>query len=158
MTVVGRRIPSEPTLQAEFHLEFPYTRSVGPVIQRFLQSLGDRKIMGIRTETSGVMVPPTEYDPQTSAELGPDDMVEVGPGGEIVSWTWVANPKPGQPLAEPFAFALVKPDGADIPMLAAVAAPGPDALATGQRVTARWADETVGDIVDLVCFDPEEAS
>jgi hypothetical protein len=31
-------------------------------------------------------------------------------------------------------------------------------MSTGMRVTARWADERVGDIADLVCFDPEGAA
>ena len=47
-------------------LEYPYTRSVGPVVGRFLGGLRDRKIEGIRAKDGRVLVPPVEYDPVTS--------------------------------------------------------------------------------------------
>jgi hypothetical protein len=30
-------------------------------------------------------------------------------------------------------------------------------MATGMRVRARWAEETVGHIRDIACFEPEDA-
>jgi uncharacterized OB-fold protein len=99
-----------------------------------------------------VVVPPTEYDPVTHAAT--TDLVGVGPGGTVTTWTWVSEPVADQPFDRPFAFALVLLDGADVPMLHAVDAPGPDAMRTGMRVTARWDDEPQGHIRDL-WFVPE---
>jgi uncharacterized OB-fold protein len=62
---------------------------------------------------------------------------------------------PGQPLDRPFAWVLVKLDGADTGMLHALDVPSPDAVRTGMRVQARWAAEPVGHIRDIVCFEPE---
>ena len=74
--------------------------------------------------------------------------------GSVVTWSWVAEPLPDQPLDRPFAFALVLLDGADTPMLHAVDAGSPEAMSTGMRVRARWADEPTGSVRDLACFEP----
>jgi uncharacterized OB-fold protein len=140
-------------LQGLHVLEYPYRRSLGPVLGRFFNDLMDRKLTGIRDKQGRVLVPPQEYDPMTSEAL--DEFVEVGPGGEIVSWTWVANPRPKQPLDQPFAYALIKLDGADTSLLHAVAAGSEDKLAMGTRVVPRWVDEPSGGINDLACFDLE---
>lgn len=140
-------------LSAPHVLEFPYTRSTGPIVGRFLGGLKQRRILGIRDGADRVIVPPQEYDPQTSAELGVDRLVEVGQEGTVTAWSWNPVPRDGQPLDGPFAWALIRLDGADTPMLHAVAA-RPAQMATGMQVRARWADERHGLITDLACFDP----
>jgi uncharacterized protein len=141
---------------ADHVLEYPggYTRSVGPVIGRFLTSLRDGRIEGVRISDGRVLVPPTEYDPVTSEPTG-DDWVEVGPGGIVQSWTWVSNPRPDKhPLDTPFAFALVRPDGADTAILHAVDAGSADVMRVGLRVGPRWRDERVGSVRDIECWVP----
>ena len=126
-------------------LEFPggYTRSTGPVIGRFLTGLRSGHLLGVRTPDGRVLVPPTEYDPRTAAALGgaDEDWVEVGPAGTVTSWTWVDAPRADHPLDRPFAWALIKPDGADTAMLHAVDSGSKAAMATGMRVHATWRDE-----------------
>ena len=63
--------------RAEHVLEYPYVRSVGPVVGAFLTGLRDGKVVGIRGAGGRVIVPPTEYDPETGEETS--GMVEVGP-------------------------------------------------------------------------------
>jgi uncharacterized OB-fold protein len=70
----------------------------------------------------------------------------------VVSWTWQPSPLEGQPLDRPFAWALIKLDGADTPLLHAVDAPSADAISTGTRVHAHWVDEPVGAITDIAYF------
>jgi uncharacterized protein len=146
-------------LIAEHVLEYPggYTRSVGPVIGRFLTSLREGRIEGVRVGDGRVVVPPTEYDPVTSNPVGENDAdwVEVGPGGVVSSWTWVQHPRPGKhPLTRPFAFALIRPDGADTAMLHVVDAGTPDVMAVGLRVAPRWRDARVGNITDIEAWVP----
>ena len=135
-------------------LEYPFKRSLGPVLSRFFTSLRDRRFEGIRTRDGRVLVPPQEYDPETGETL--DEWVPVGPGGEVVSWSWVGRPRTKQPLDHPFAYALIKLDGADAPLLHAVDAGSEEKLSKGTRVVPRWADEPKGGINDVVCFDLEE--
>ncbi len=142
-------------LRAPLVIEYPFSRTVGPAVSAFLTGLREQVVIGIRAEDGRVLVPPTEYDPVTAGEI--DELVEVGPGGEVLTWSWVAEPRPEHPLDHPFAFALVKLDGADTGFLHAVDA-AESTMATGMRVTVRWADEREGHITDLQCFVPEEAS
>ena len=97
-------------------------------------------------------VPPFEYDPVTGDP--PAEFVEVGYAGTVTTWSWVRRPVDGQPLDYPFAWALIRLDGADTAMLHAVDAGSADAMRTGMRVRARWADSTVGHIPDIACFEP----
>ena len=69
-----------------------------------------------------------------------------------MSWTWQPEPLEGQPLDRPFAWALIKLDGADTPLLHAVDADSSDAISTGARVHAHWVDEPVGAITDIAYF------
>jgi uncharacterized OB-fold protein len=141
-------------LRGQHVLEYPYKRSLGPVLSRFFTSLAGRRFEGIRGRDGRVLVPPQEYDPNTAEALS--EWVPVGPGGEIVSWSWVTKPRAKQPLQHPFAYALIKLDGADVPLLHAVDARDESQLAVGARVRPRWADEPKGGIRDVVCFELEK--
>ena len=124
-------------LSAPLEIGFDYTRSLGPVLGRFVTGLAQRRILGARGADGRVHVPPPEYDPVTGEPL------------------WCAQPKPlaGQPLQRPFSWALITLDGADTPLLHAVDA---ERVTTGMRVRARWADSPGNGIRDIVCFVPPE--
>ena len=136
-------------------IEFPYTRTLGPVVGPFLTGLRDGQVLGVRTHDGRVLVPPLEWDPATGEAIDAD-FVEVGPGGTVDTWAWVTAPTRKHPLDHPFAFALIRLDGADTALLHAVDAGSIDRMRTGMRVVARWKDERVGHITDL-SFVPEEA-
>jgi uncharacterized OB-fold protein len=140
-------------LSALHVLEYPYKRSVGKVIGRFLTGLRDKRFEGIRASDGRVLVPPVEYDPLTAQELS--EFVEVGPGGVVISWTWLAEPRSNNPLQKPFAWALIKLDGADTALLHAVDAGDASRMTTGMRVGPRWREERTGHILDIECFEPE---
>jgi hypothetical protein len=142
----------EEPLHAPLEIGFDYTRSLGPVLGEFMTALAARRILGSRGADGRVHAPPFEYDPVTFAP--PAGLVEVGPEGTVATWTWVAEPLEGQPLAHPFAWALIRLDGADTAMLHAVDAGSPAAMATGMRVRARWAASPAGHISDIACFEP----
>ena len=143
-------------LSAPHVLEYPYRRSVGPVLSRFFSALRERKILGVRTRAGRVLVPPSEADPETGAAVT-DDFPEVGPGGVVTTWSWVSRPREKQPLAHPFAWALIRLDGADTALLHAVDAGDIGSMRTGMRVRPRWRAETAGEIGDIACFEPERA-
>ena len=144
--------PSD-VLTALHVLEYPYKRSVGPVIGRFLSGLREQRFEGIRASDGRVLVPPVEYDPQTAQELS--EFVPVGPGGVVTTWTWLAEPRSNNPLQKPFAWALIKLDGADTALLHAVDAGDEATMKTGMRVRPRWKAERAGHILDIECFEPE---
>jgi uncharacterized OB-fold protein len=139
-------------LRAPLVIEYPFTRTTGPVIGAFMTGLREGLLLGIRGTRGQVIVPPVEYDPDTGDEL--TELVEVGPGGVVDTWCWVRQPMPKHPLQHPFAWALVRPDGADVGFLQAVDAGSIDAMSTGMRVRPRWAGEREGSITDLACWEP----
>jgi uncharacterized OB-fold protein len=141
-------------LRAPLVVEFPFTRSLGPVQSAFLSGLRDRTVLGVRTGDGKVLVPPVEYDPVTAEEIR--DLVEVGATGTVTTWAWNPEPRRGQPLDTPFAWVLVQLDGADTALLHALDAPGPDAVHSGMRVRVRWAEEREGAITDIACFESYE--
>lgn len=143
----------ERPLSAPLKLSFDYTRSVGPLLSQFFTALRERRIVGVRGSDGRVHVPPAEYDPVTYAAL--TEVVPVSAVGTVLSWTWQPSPLEGQPLDRPFAWALIKLDGADTPLLHAVDAPE-GTLKTGDRVHAHWVDEPVGAITDIAWFVPGE--
>jgi uncharacterized OB-fold protein len=139
-------------LTAAHTLEFPYRRSVGPILGAFFGGLKEQKLLGIRAGDR-VLVPPVEYDPESGESLS--ELVPVGPGGVVTTWAWVETPRAKHPLDKPFAWALVKLDGATSGMLHAVDAGSAAKMKTGMRVKPRWNPSPEGNIHDIVCFEPE---
>ena len=138
------------SLHAQMHVEFPYTRSLGPVLSRFMTGLASGQVIGGVLSDGRVAVPPPEYDPTTFAPV--TEFRGVGSTGDVITWSWVSEPLAGQPLDSPFAWALIRLDGADTPLLHAVAVDSADAMSTGMRVRVQWAAERVGAITDIACF------
>jgi hypothetical protein len=140
-------------LSATHVVEFAYTRSLGPTLAAFFDGLRERKIVGSRTATGKVIVPPTPHDPETGEDVV--ELVDLPDTGVVTTWAWVYKPRPKHPLQQPFAWALVKIDGADTALFHAVDAGDPSKMSSGMRVKARWADEPSGSILDLAFFEPE---
>ena len=145
---------SNERLSAPLVLEYPFTRTTGPVIGAFLTGLREKIVLGIKRKDGSVLVPPTEYDPETSEAL--TDMVEVAQTGEVVTWTWVQEPRDQSPWDKPHALAMIKLDQADTPLLHAVLVDSPESLNTGTRVRIKWREETEGHIKDIEGFLPIE--
>jgi uncharacterized protein len=141
-------------LSAPIELSFDYTRSLGSTLGTFMTGLAERRVLGARCSDGRVYVPPVEYDPVTHTQV--TDFVEVSDEGVVVTWAWAAEPMEGQPLDRPFAWALVRLDGADTSMLHAVDVRSPRAMSTGMRVRARWREERAGHIRDIAFFEPAD--
>ncbi|MCB1038479.1 MAG: OB-fold domain-containing protein [Acidimicrobiales bacterium] len=134
-------------LRAPLIIEYPFSRTTGPVIGAFLTGLREQVLVGSKALDGRVIVPPAEFDPVTGDDL--TELVEVGPEGTITTWAWVTEPHAKHPLSEPFAWALITLDGADTPMLGAVQAADMGAVATGAKVIPVWAEEREGRIEDI---------
>jgi uncharacterized OB-fold protein len=139
-------------LSAPMVVEYPFSRTVGPVQSAFLTGLREGLVLGVRTGDGRVLCPPVEYDPVTSEELG--ELVELGDTGTVTTWSWEPSPRPKQPLDRPFAWALVRMDGADTGLLHTLDAGSPDRVRTGMQVRIRWRDQREGAITDIACFVP----
>ncbi len=127
-----------------FVLEYTYKRSLGPVLGEFFTALRDGRVLGARTPAGRVLVPPTEYDPDTGD--GIEALVPVGPAGTVRTWT----------VGPEGAWALVQLDGADTALLHRVV--GDTAgLRSGARVALVLADARTGTMNDIAGFRLEGA-
>ena len=138
---------TDEVLRAPLVIEYPFRRTTGPVIGAFFTAVREGRLLGIKAADGSVICPPQEYDPVTAEAL--TELVPVGDTGTVESWTWVNEPREGQPFDRPFAWALVRLDGADTPMLHALDVASPDDVSVGQRVRVVWAEERTGAITDF---------
>ena len=154
----SQEAPDTDVLSAPLIIEFPFKRTLGSVLSAFFTGLREQTLMGVRMADGRIMCPPVEYDPVTSESL--TELVPVGQSGVVTTWSWVSSPSPKHPVGRPFAWALIQLDGADTAMVHTVdtGSAGESGMSTGMRVIPQWADETVGQIQDIRCFTPLEAS
>ena len=148
----GESSEKEKLLSQEFVVRYDYQRSLGEVLGRFFAGLKNREILGARTPSGRVLVPPAECDPETGDAI--DSLVDVGPGGVLTTWAWMPEARENQPVEGAFAWGLIQLDGADTSFLHMIRADF-SALKTGMRVEAHWKDERKGAIGDIAYFAPE---
>lgn len=140
---------------AQYTLEYDYRRTLGPAAGAFIAALGAQRLLGARGASGEVVAPATDYHPVSGEAL--TELVDVGPAGTVTTWSWVTSPRPRHPLDHPFAWALIRLDGADTAMLHAVDAGSPEAMRPGLRVRPRWSPSATGALSDLACFEPGDA-
>ena len=144
--------PVEP-MHADQAMEFPYKHSTGETVGRFLAGLKEQKtIWGQRTKGQGVVVPPLGYSEVDASATS--DWVAVKDSGVVTAVAVVHQPLERlHPFSTPFAYVLVKLDGADT-AVAHVVKDGLDKLKVGSRVQAEWAadDARTGTWRDIVAF------
>lgn len=133
-------------------LRMPYRWSVGETGSRFLTALRDRQtILANRCDgCSTVYVPPRKTCARCFQDIG--TLTEVGPEGTVEAFTLVREASPLHPATVPFAYALIKLDGADVALLHLILG-GLDRLGTGSRVRAIFRRERSGHIMDIETFD-----
>jgi uncharacterized protein len=144
--------PFEDPMPLDVVSEFPYRHSTGETIGRFLAGLKEERLFGQRVRGLGVVVPPVGYSEADGSPAG--EWVEVQPTGTVTAVAVVHQAVPGlHPYPPPFAFVLVRLDGADT-ALAHVVTEQVDRLAVGARVRAVWrpAAERVGSVRDIAAF------
>jgi len=138
------------TLKGQIAL--PYTWWVGETGSRFLISLRDEeKILGNRcSRCNRVYVPPRKNCGRCFEEIS--DWVELSTEGVVTAHTVVRAAGPLQPAEPPFAYVLVRLDGADVDFLHIVKN-DLERLENGVRVRARFRKERTGHILDIEAFE-----
>ena len=131
----------------------PYTWWAGETGSRFLIALRDEnKIMANRCDSCGtVYVPPRKNCGRCFVETGP--WQELDGQGVVEAFTIVRFSYPLQPAAVPFAYAMIKLDGADVSLVHLVKE-DLERLKSGVRVRAIFKEkkERQGNILDIDSF------
>lgn len=136
-------------------IKVPYSWSVGEVGSRFLIALRDRqKILGNRCpRCQTVFVPPRKNCGRCFRDIvDKENWVELGLEGTVTAFTIVRYDSPVQPCAPPFAYALIRLDGADVGFLHLIK-DGLEKLKNGARVRAKFGADRTGHILDIDSFE-----
>ena len=130
----------------------PYTWWVGETGSRFLVSLrDDQKILGAKCSQCGtVYVPPRKNCGRCFVDI--NEWVKIADEGIITAYTIVHYTNPVQPVKTPFAYALIKLDGADVGFLHIIKQ-DLDKIKQGLRVKAKFKAERTGSILDIDSFE-----
>jgi hypothetical protein len=83
-----------------------------------------------------------------------DEWVKVSNDGTLMSYTMVYQSEPSYPVKTPFAYGIIKLDGADTGITHIIGEVSPNDLKIGMRVQAIIKDERVGSILDIKYFKP----
>jgi len=129
----------------------PYTWWVGEVGSRFLNGLKEEgKILGNRCpRCKKVYVPPRKNCGRCFVDNG--EWVELGKTGVVMAHTVVHFEYPLQPAMPPFAYALIRLDGADVELFHMIKK-DLERLRNGVRVEAVFAERRTGHILDIDSF------
>ncbi len=136
-----------------------YNWSVGALMEKFIKSLADKKLLGAKCpKCSYVVAPPRTRCAKCNGPIGEDDLVELSGKGKLLGRT-VAEVKLDnkcnwQDLKEPQFIGAIKLEDADSTLFMPVEGPGLEELEIGSEVVIEWADETKGEIADVKCFKP----
>lgn len=132
----------------------PFSYSAGRTASRFFIELRDnKKIMGTKCPKCGrVLMPPRRYCGKCLAET--DEWVEVGDKGTLVAYTVNYRSSPSLPKKPPFAYGIIKLDGADTNFVHILGGVDLDKIKPGMRVQAVFKDEREGNILDIDHFKP----
>ncbi len=141
----------------EGRIKVPYAWQAGETASFFLTQLRDhRKIWGKRCpKCERVLVPPRKHCPTCFVDTS--EWVEVSDEGVVETFTVVHRETPIQPLGPPFAYALIRLDGADTSLVHVLSAVQPEKIREGMRVKAVFAENRGGSVRDISHFRPIEA-
>ena len=135
-------------------IRVPYTWAAGVVASKFYAGLRNKRIYGVRCPTCRiVLVPPKKTCHRCFGELS--EWVEVGHEGILQTFTVVHYHEPElHPLKAPFAYGIIKLDGADTGMTHIIAEADMKALKEGMRVKAVFREKPEGNYLDIEYFKP----
>lgn len=137
-------------------LDFAYNYRVGSCLQRYIDALKERKILGAKCpQCAGVVVPPRKYCGECNRVR--DEFVELSQEGTLENHTvgHVKLERGALSRSESgYVIGMIRLDGADNLLVARVEGVALGEVRAGMRVRAVWSEETTGDYSDLDHFEP----
>ena len=151
MLPTRRNIHEAPTKEVigDFPVYFHYTAGIAG--EKFLYGLKDQKILGNTCPSCNhTYVPTRMFCEDCFEELGDETYKEVGPEGELFSFTEVFVDHRGDMLKEPYFLGLIKIKGTNTTFFHRLV--GIDNPSIGMIVKPMWNQDRKGSIFDLKGF------
>ena len=133
--------------------------STGFLMQRFIEELAKRKILGAKCPECGyTYVPPRSRCGKCYAKMGEKDLITLSGKGSLVSYTTASVELDGKgnfkDLEEPVIIGAIRLEGADSTVFLPLEGLEPKDITDGLRVEVQWREETKGELADIKCFRP----
>ena len=133
--------------------------STGFLMQRFIEELAKRKILGAKCPECGyTYVPPRSRCGKCYAKMGEKDLITLSGKGSLVSYTTASVELDGKgnfkDLEEPVIIGAIRLEGADSTVFLPLEGLEPKDITDGLRVEVQWREETKGELADIKCFKP----
>jgi uncharacterized OB-fold protein len=133
--------------------------SVGVLMEKFIKTLADKKLLGTRCPKCGyVTTPPRTICVKCNSKTGEDNLVELSGKGALAGRTSARVKLDGKckfvDLEEPEIIGAVKLEDANSTLFMPIVGEGAEKLEIGAEVAIEWSDETKGEISDIKGFKP----
>ena len=134
-------------------IKVPYKHTGGAYVERFITEIGkSNKILGVKCpKCNKVHVPPKMICHECFEKM--DEWVEVQNQGIIKGFTVVTHSTPIMPLEPPFAYGIIKLDGADTDFVHIIKESDPEKLRIGMKVKAVFKENPRKRILDIEYFE-----
>jgi len=125
--------------------------SVGFLMERFIKSLVDKKILAAKCPSCGyTYVPPRSRCGKCYAQLGETNLVELSGKGKLVGYTIAHVELDGsgnfRDLEKPRVIGAIKLEGADSTIFMPLEEVDPKEVKEGMEVEVKWRDEMKGPV------------
>ena len=133
--------------------------SVGKMMEKFIKSFAERKILGAKCPKCGyTYVPPRARCGKCYTKIDERNLVQLSGKGTLTGYTSAFVRLDGKgnflDLREPRVIGAIKLDDSDSTIFLPLGKVDPKDVKEGSRVEAVWREETKGEIADLLCFRP----
>ena len=133
--------------------------SVGKMMERFIKSFADRKILASKCPKCGyTYVPPRSRCGKCYTKIEEKNLVELSGKGNLIGYTTSYVQLDGKgnflDLDEPKLIGAIKLEDSDSTIFVPLGEVDPKDVKEGTRVEAVWRKETKGEIADMMYFKP----
>jgi len=133
--------------------------SVGKMMEKFIKSFADRKILAAKCPKCGyTYVPPRSRCGKCYTKIEEKNLVELSGKGTLIGYSTAYVQLDGRgnflDLDKPKVIGAIKLEGSDSTIFMPLGEVDPKKVKEGIKVKAVWREETKGEIADIVYFEP----
>jgi uncharacterized OB-fold protein len=133
--------------------------STGFLMQRFIEELANRKIMGVRCPECGyTYVPPRSRCGKCYAKIEEKNLITLSGKGILVGYTTAYVELDGNgnfgDLEEPGIIGAIRLENVDSTIFMPLEGIKPQDVCEGLKVEVQWREEIKGDLADIRSFKP----
>ena len=135
-------------------IKVPYKHTAGAYVEKFITEIGkNNKIYGVKCpKCNKVNVPPKMICVECFEKM--EEWVEIGNQGIVKGFTVITHSTPVMPFEPPFAYGIIRLDGADTDLVHIIKESDTDKLKIGIKVKAVFKENPRKSILDIEYFEP----